>query len=178
MNPLTDYFIGIDPGAHGGIAILSDAGVQRVIAMPLAGKEIDGIRIADHFREFQLPKVTLYAFVEKVGAMPGQGVTSMFTFGKNVGTLYGILSALGISYYLVAPQTWKRIVLSGTDRSKEAAIDYCRRAYPTTSLLEGPRSHKPHDGMADALCIATYGQMQITQLHAWTGQLPAARRIK
>ena len=36
------------------------------------------------------------AIIEKVGAMPGQGVSSMFQFGRSVGMVEGVLAALQI----------------------------------------------------------------------------------
>ena len=53
---------------------------------------------------------------------------------------------------------WKKTVLAGTAKDKDAAIEYCRRAFPQVSLLPGPRCRKPHDGMADALCLLEYGR--------------------
>lgn len=46
--------------------------------------------------------------LERVGARPGQGVTSMFKFGENFGFIQGLLTACSIPYGLVTPQKWKR----------------------------------------------------------------------
>ena len=96
--------------------------------------------------------------VEKVGAMPGQGVTSMFNFGMGYGMWVGMLAALGFPYELVAPQKWKAAVLGGTKKDKRAAIEYVQRRFPDVSLLATPRSKVPHDGMADAACLALYAR--------------------
>jgi crossover junction endodeoxyribonuclease RuvC len=82
----------------------------------------------------------------------------MFKFGFVTGVMHGIISTLAIPLYLVTPQAWKKKILAGTAKDKDAAIDYCRRVYPDVSLLATERSRKPHDGMADALCIARYAQ--------------------
>jgi crossover junction endodeoxyribonuclease RuvC len=151
--------IGIDPGKKGGIAVIDGKGQESLVwPMPLAGKEIDWTRVAD-LLEWNGPK---FAYVEKVHAMPGQGVTSMFSFGKNFGGLLGVLGALEIPLTLVTPQAWKKKVLAGTSKDKDAAVDFCRRRYPQVNLLATERSRVPHDGMADALCIATYGWMMET----------------
>ena len=73
------------------------------------------------------------------------------------GDLLGILEALGIPYRLVTPQAWKKTVLAGTTKDKSAAVQFCRRAFPGVSLTPG-RKRVPHDGMADALCLAEYGR--------------------
>jgi crossover junction endodeoxyribonuclease RuvC len=95
-------------------------------------------------------------YIEKVSAMPKQGVTSMFNFGFSTGAIHGIVATLGIPRYLVTPQRWKNNILVGTKKDKEAAIDYCRRAFPSVTLLATEKSRKPHSGMADAICIALY----------------------
>jgi crossover junction endodeoxyribonuclease RuvC len=66
--------IAFDPGQKGGIAIHSQ-GVITAHPMPLAGKTLDLPSIADLVRSHS-PSI---AVIEKVGAMPGQGVTSTFT---------------------------------------------------------------------------------------------------
>jgi crossover junction endodeoxyribonuclease RuvC len=123
--------------------------------MPLAGKEIDLALVAQILKAWRNPVV----YIEKVHAMPGQGVTSMFSFGEGYGGLKGVCATLGLPYNLVTPQAWKKKVLAGTSKDKEAAVDFCRRRYPQVNLLATERSRVPHDGMADALCIATYGWM-------------------
>ena len=148
-------FVGIDPGQSGGIAVIHGDEVT-VRAMPICGKEIDAREI--HNLLVFLPERTM-VFMEKVHAMPGQGVTSMFTFGKGYGEILGVIKSMDIPYALITPQAWKKVVLAGTDKGKSAAIEYCRARYPKVLLLETPRCRVPHDGMADALCIAEYGRI-------------------
>ena len=150
--------LGIDPGKTGAMCFMTD---DEVIPMlfPLAGKELD-LWLISEFVKAQLP-IDL-AVIEKVGAMPGQGVTSMFTFGLATGMLHGIVAGLGIPRQAVTPQRWKKIVLSGTPKDKDAAIAYCRRKYPDVSLLPTPRSKVNNHNLADAICIAEYGRI----LHA------------
>jgi len=94
--------------------------------------------------------------VEKVGAMPGQGVVSMFNFGKSAGFIEGVLSAYHISYILVPPQRWKKEFDLHSD--KQQSIDVCKRLFPDVNLLPTPRCKKPSDGMAEALLIAEYAR--------------------
>lgn len=49
-----------------------------------------------------------FAFIEKVGAMPGQGVTSMFSFGRSYGFLRACLTAADIPWGEVTPGVWQR----------------------------------------------------------------------
>ena len=148
--------IGIDPGISGGIAVIYPDMI-RVIPMPIAGKEIDVMRVVE-FLPWKIDDPDILAYVEKVGAFPGQGTVSMWKFGFVTGIIHGVLRTLDIPLTLVTPQAWKKEILAGTDKSKEAAIDWCRRVYPNVNLLATPRSTKPHSGMCDALCIAEYGR--------------------
>jgi crossover junction endodeoxyribonuclease RuvC len=143
--------IAIDPGQNGGIAI-HWYGVTAAQPMPLAGKEIDLPAIAEIIRS-NTPALVV---IEKVASMPGQGVASTFTFGMGYGQIQGLLAGMGIPYELVTPQAWKKLVLAGTPKDKDAAIAYCRRAFPEVPLVM-PRCRNPHDGMADSLCLLQYG---------------------
>ena len=150
--------IGIDPGKSGGMAKWCNGKIVKVCAMPIAGKTLDLPAIASWLGYKN--EGTVVAYIEKVGAMPLQGVTSMFTFGFVTGCLHGILSALKIPFYVCTPQSWKKVILAGTPHDKAAAVEFCMRTYPGLNLRATVRSTKPHDGIADAICIATYGSLQ------------------
>ena len=152
-------FVGIDPGLHGGLALLDAEGDAIGVApMPLAAKEIDPVAVRDWILQ---QRRGLAAFVgcvaiEKVHSMPKQGGASTFRFGYGLGLVVGAVAIAGWRYEMVPPPRWKKAILRDTDRSKEAAIAYCQRRWPSTSLVL-PRCRKPHDGIADALCLAEYG---------------------
>jgi crossover junction endodeoxyribonuclease RuvC len=91
--------------------------------------------------------------VERVSAMPGQGVSSMFNFGHNVGTVMGVLGALRLPYRLVAPQTWKKQAnLLGTD--KDAARSRAIELWPDWRDLDKKIAGQ---AFADAALIARFG---------------------
>lgn len=157
------YYIGVDPGKSGGIAIVDGLGNVYVSQMLLAGKNLDVVAIKNWIIEnsrlkYEQPSL---ACIENVHAMPGQGVTSMFKFGFVTGIMHGIFGTLEIPMHLVTPQAWKKKILVGTKKDKTAAVEYCRRVYPNISLLATKRSRVPHNGMADALCIARYASLTI-----------------
>lgn len=147
---------GIDPGAEGGVAFAAATqGGADAFPMPLAGKDLDGQRLAQWLRDYRPDRV----YVEKVHSMPRQGVASTFRFGRGYGAILGVVQALGFPLFHVTPQAWKKVVLAGTEKDKAAAVEYCRNRWPDTPLVL-PRCRVPHDGMADALCIAAYGAIQ------------------
>lgn len=154
---MIQVYIGIDPGKSGAMCVWRPY-VPAIFATTfiLAGKEIDILANCNWLDE-NIGDEECVAYIEKVHAMPSQGVTSMFTFGFNTGVVHGIIGSMGIPLHIVTPQQWKSKILAGTKKDKDAAIYYCRRVYPQLSLLPTKRSKKLHSGMADAVCIARYG---------------------
>lgn len=145
--------IGIDPGKSGGIALVSDS---RTVVYPYSDEAL--ITCLKKARDWGNAK-KVRVCVEKVGAMPGQGVVSMFSFGKSLGFIEGVLQAYGISYQLVPPQTWKKEFSLTGDKSN--SIDVCRKLFPDINLLATNRSRKPHDGMAESLLMAEYARRRL-----------------
>ena len=94
-------YIGFDPGNKGAMAAifsLTDVmiwefkhhgliGYQKTLAVLIEHNSRDNIIIG----------------LEKVSAMPGQGVTSMFNFGCRYGEIQGLLSGLNLGYEFVRP---------------------------------------------------------------------------
>ena len=145
--------LSIDPGMKGGIAILNtETNQMKAVPTPLIGKEIDYRRVHEALTFYE-PSIVV---VEKVHAMPGQGVTSMFNFGLGYGALVALATVSTARLVLVTPQMWKKHVLAGTSKDKDAAIQFCNHTYPNVNLIL-PRCRNAHDGMADAICLAHYG---------------------
>lgn len=94
--------------------------------------------------------------VEKVGARPGQGVTSMFHFGKSAGYIEGVLTALKIPYQLVPPKKWKKVFSLSNDKSQ--SIETCKRLFPNVDLRATERCRTDSDGKAESLLLAEYAR--------------------
>jgi hypothetical protein len=156
-------WIGIDPGLSGGIAILHPADnfnphVEAwCIPMLVSGDDLDIKAIATWITDNRFGKLLAGACIEKVHAMPDQGTVSMFRFGYVTGMIRGLIRSMYIPLYEVTPQAWKKEILAGTAKDKQAAIDFCLNTFPNINLFTTPKSRKHHDGMADATCIALYG---------------------
>ena len=69
-----------------------------------ANKRLNMISFADILVQFHVA----HAVVEDVSAMPGQGVSSMFRFGRAAGAVEGALAALKVPTTFVRPAIWKR----------------------------------------------------------------------
>ena len=145
--------IAFDPGMKGGVAVLNTV-TNKILSAPLPviGKELDYRKLHSLLKAHE-PNLIV---IEKVHAMPGQGVTSMFNFGLGYGALVALATISTARVVLVTPQAWKKHVLAGTSKDKDAAIQFCNHTYPTVELIL-PRCKKAHDGMADSVCLAHYG---------------------
>lgn len=98
----------------------------------------------------------LKAAIELVHSMPGQGVTSMFSMGYGFGIWRMALVALDIPHELVTPQAWKKMLMAGQPKDKQASVLVASQLYPQAySQLIGPKGGKK-DGNADALLIAEW----------------------
>lgn len=146
--------IGIDPGKTGAIAVMDDDGILCLEQFNV-DKYVDVLSYVGRSTSAKDIKVC----VEKVGAMPGQGVVSMFNFGHNLGVIEGILSALRIPYQLVPPQTWKKEFSLTGDKAK--SIEVCKKLFPWVDLRATERSRKPSDGLAEALLMAEYARRKM-----------------
>jgi crossover junction endodeoxyribonuclease RuvC len=154
-------WIGVDPGAKGGYAVIGDDGSYK--AYPW-----DDAQFLRHLKGLTMMRGLeghkLIGAVEKVGARPGQGTVSMFNFGKSAGFIEGALSALGIPYQLIPPATWKReFSLIGKD--KQASIITCRKLFPELDLKRTERCKTDSDGIAEALLMAEYARRHFGEGH-------------
>lgn len=148
--------IGIDPGCSGAVVAI-DHGGEFIdhIPMPvvMVGKKnrVNGTAVSAFLRRFYGSRV--YAVIEQVGAMPGQGTASMFSFGHAAGVVQGVLEGMEIPYQTVTPQAWKkRAGLIGTE--KDAARSRAIQLYPGCRTLDLKGKGQ---AMADALLIARFG---------------------
>lgn len=148
--------IGVDPGKNGGFAMITDMGYE---VYPWEDRLFIE-KMWNMRRLFLSESGKCVACVERVGAMPGQGVSSMFSFGKSAGFIEGVLAALDISYQLVMPKRWKaEFTLNGKD--KAASIEVCKRLFPGVELRATQRCRKDSDGMAEALLMAEFARRKL-----------------
>lgn len=149
-------YIGIDPGKTGGISMLLPGEFiePRIIVypMPLTEKGISNI-FKDIVDPGNTSKIEVQALIEQVHAFPGQGVTSMFTFGQGYGFLRGCLVSLGIPFTEVTPQKWQNHY--GLRKAKnETQTEYKKR------ILQKAQNMFPDTSVAlstaDSLMIAEY----------------------
>ena len=147
-------YIGIDPGKNGGIAVID--GASHMVAVYSDAVLIDAARMVADMNKADAEAICC---LEKVGAMPKQGVVSTFNFGASYGYIKGVLESFRIPYQEMPPQKWKKEF--GLNSDKTASVDVCKRLFPDVNLLATPRCKKPHDGMAEALLMAEYARRKL-----------------
>lgn len=149
------YVIGIDPGISGAISVFSrfPNTLHDVFDMPTlevdSGKTKKRHISASGLRDILVSFPTAHVVIEKVGAMPGQGVSSMFNFGRSAGIIEGVVAALRMPHTYVTPATWTKAVgrAAGKDASRMRAMEL----FPTRAELF---KRAKDDGRADAALIA------------------------
>lgn len=150
-------YIGIDPGLSGAIAFLdTEKGHLSIMDMPTfevkrnnkTKREVSPVGVA---AAMGLAEKVSRAVLERVGAMPGQGVTSVFSFGRSVGIIEGVLATMLIPVDIVTPQAWQKAagVRGGKDGSRLRACEL----FPNYAELF---ARKKDDGRADAALMAWY----------------------
>ena len=153
--------IGIDPGLDGAIAAIdTNQTFAAVFDMPTlelkSGKKrkrtIDCHNVVKILTDLSDGE-HCRAFLELVHSMPGQGVRSMFTMGQTFGALKMALTALKIPFEEVTPQRWKKEILHGTMKDKDASRYKAQQLFPSVEL-----SRKKDHNRADALLIAEFGR--------------------
>ncbi len=147
--------IGIDPGLSGAIARYNSseasAATQLIIwDMPILEvnkkKTISPYLVANILKEAAAP-----VYIEKVAAMPNQGVTSMFNFGKGFGVILGAAAGLGLQTTQVTPQQWMKALKC--QRGKDANRQRACELFPQYADMF---ARKKDDGRADAALLAYY----------------------
>lgn len=145
----------VDPGKTGAIVLLEDGmpidfadfvtvkvGKKTVLNMPL---------IANYVRKWPAPDV---AYIERVHAMPKQGVSSTFDFGKSTGFAYGMFAAWGVRIEELTPQAWLKATGIGTGKGKDASRLWATNKWPQHAKWF---ARKKDNGRSDACAIGYAG---------------------
>jgi crossover junction endodeoxyribonuclease RuvC len=161
IKDLQMFIIGIDPGASGAVAILEKSGkLIHVFDMPSLELMAGGKAKRRVNPEMLAAELKLYAdqgataVVEQVGAMPGQGVSSMFAFGESFGLAKGVLAGLRIPTSTVTPGKWKKAM--GVNAGKDGSRAKAAQLWPSQA---GEFKRVKDDGKAEACLIAEWSRL-------------------
>ncbi len=144
------YYIGVDPGASGGIAVIDRNGkVVECCNMPDTPMEI-----LEFFRKYGADEVV--CVLEDVGqGMPGQSSSATAKFARHNGHLEMALLALGIKTVKVRPQKWEKTYALGSS-SKHGKSEWKRMLKERAQQLFPQLGKKVTLKTCDALLIAEY----------------------
>lgn len=154
-------FIGVDPGKSGCLAFYQDdcENGYRFFDWPKDGNTRVYFDSIIEYMDANVNDIKL-AVLERVHALPKQGVSSCFSFGKNFGQWLTFLDMIHVPYITVLPQVWQKGLLSKADGVDTKAQCYIvmSRMFPNAELT-GPKGGRL-DGRSDALALAVYASRQ------------------
>lgn len=148
--------IGIDPGLTGAVGVLRNGEYETLFDIPsvlkgagVVKRELDPANFYRLIQGVQDPKESCEIALERVSAMPGQGSSSVFSFGDTYGVCRSVAAISGLPVFLVPPATWKKHFKIGRDKEESRALAI--RLFPTAEL-----GLKKYADRAEALLMARY----------------------
>lgn len=161
------YLIAVDPGLSGAMAVLDrfTLELKAIYDLPTYQTPTKS-RKSGYFLHLDVHKfasmVSIYSkdtelcVIEDVGAMPDQGLSSTFRFGKVAGLLHGVMAAFFLPVIPVAPSVWKLSLGLSFDKSQSLAL--AKEKFPESA------EHfklKKHNDRAEAALMAYFGAKNI-----------------
>lgn len=147
--------MGVDPGSKGGLSIIKNCSnklpkiifFKRMPVVSIYGKKIvDTLKICGDLSKYKID----IAIIEKVHAMPRQGVTSSFQFGRSFGGIESLCYIFAKRVDYVAPAVWKKAI--GLGSSKKDSLDMARLKFGNQDVWK----IKSNDGIAEASLLTLY----------------------
>lgn len=161
-NPQLDFtpgncVLGLDPGATGGIALVTEGGNAFGWSLSRRGRE----DVASLLRF--LSKFNPVAYLEKVGSRPSQASQAVFSFGMAFERLYMGATCFGIECIEVLPKEWQRFLdcpkaPSKKDVPKAHIRKRCHKNDLKDMAIKLFPDLKITLATADALLIGEYGR--------------------
>lgn len=165
------FFMGIDPGLKGAMAIYSPATgllpyFLLVDDIPLKEKvknrssriekvirnKVDLVKLHEYFCHYNEYFNVSLCILEEPHSMPTDGHVGAFSFGQALGQLQSMLACHEIPHVPVKPQVWKGLM--GLKRDKNLSINLACETFPQhVSYFK----NKKDDGRAEAAILAKLG---------------------
>lgn len=158
--------LGIDPGQSGAIAIVDDLGIRCCIDMPVVETTVSAVLVHGELDCYTNPSLGGYgpihmAVIERVHAMPKQGVSSSFKFGRALGVLEGVVASFRWPVEMPTPAAWKKAM--GVTADKDTARAKALELWPGDADLF--RRKKDAD-RAEACLLAEWGRRLLAERSA------------
>jgi len=151
--------LGVDPGTYGALALL-DTGQDTLtvedmptISVKRPSKQHNSSVISEsHLADLVQRMSPDVAWIERVHAMPKQGVASSFNFGVTFGLIRGVLAASKVPFYMVTATEWKRAFRLGANKQEARLL--ASRMFPREAQTF---ARVRDDGRAEATLLAVFG---------------------
>ena len=144
---MNKFYIGIDPGQFGAIAILN----ENIIIIDCPPTVLE---MANILRPYEYNSKGI---IEKVNPFYKSSAKSAFTFGGNFFAWQAILACFLIPYDFVTPRKWQGAIFDSAkklDDIKQQSFERATRLFPNLGIeLRTPRG-RILDGRCDALLLA------------------------
>ena len=135
-------WIGVDPGQSGGVGIIRELGGPAAFKMPETEGDVYGL-----LQSVKNYGIHISAVIERAHSMPKQGVASSFKFGRNFGGLLMALTASGIPFTEVAPQSWQKALGCLSKGDKNVTKRRAQQLFPDIKITHAT---------ADAMLLAEF----------------------
>ena len=147
--------LAVDPGLSGAVARLESGIIQLRRDFRILPDIACAIR--------DLSVGCTHAVIENVHAMPGQGVCSMFSFGRAAGVADGALalSLPSIEVEAISPQKWQNFFRARHGIPKDQDFDSRALALEIFPIMAPYFSRKKDHNSADAALIAVWKAFQL-----------------
>lgn len=156
--------IGIDPGIRGAIAALTHNGLAWVHDMPVRAKqgngkirnEIDPKALQAVLRKLVPADEKGIVVMENLNTFAGGSVQTMGSLEATKAVICTVCELSGFDVAFVSPKTWQGFYGIRSTPSEDTKTQSLRIARQIFGMEFCPL--QKHDGRADALLIARYGQ--------------------
>jgi hypothetical protein len=146
MSDKYQVYLGIDPGASGGIAAQC---LGEIDCVPMPKTEADIWTLIGAFKH-----ASTVAVIENVHAMPINGSIGSFKLGYSYGGLRMALTAAGIRFEDISPQRWQKTLGVTTRKRTESKTVFKNRLKAKAQQLFPEQ--KVTLATADALLLLEY----------------------
>lgn len=178
-NRMTKYYMGIDVGLDGAIALISHRQRVKLVKMmptlpdPVKAKkktkggndskarildEKEFIRIIQDINETTYGDLFVCVEKQQFFTSVSRGESKKM---EQYGFIKGVLRALGIPFIVTHPLTWQAALkFPKKSMGKTPSIDRAEKEFSREIMLPTKRCYVPKDGIADALNIADYIRLE------------------
>src|SRR5215472_3816919 len=155
---MSKKILGIDPGINGGLAVveITDGAAPvlvECIDIPVVGtgakERVDVAAIRNFVDRYKPTR----ALIERAQALPKQGASSGFKYGRATGAIEAAITLCSIPMEIIEPSAWKRFwKLPGKD--KESGRQKALQLFPAAHAA---LARKKDHGRGEAALIALFG---------------------